>query len=171
MADAGIINYAVYEDGSEYLGLARVTLPDVNNKILTVNGAGIPGDIDLPVLGHMDAMIVKIDFLDSHESTYKLAETRRHILDLRAAHEAYNPTSGEIEVHAYKHILEVIPTKLGGGTIAPSAAQAVSGEYTCISRKDYIDEKLVLDYEPLNFIHIDDSGTDHLAKVRSALGK
>lgn len=169
--DAGIINFAVYENGSEYLGLAKITLPDLSSKKLTVNGAGIPGDVDLPIPGHRDAMIVKIEFLDAPESAYRLAEGRRHILDCRAAHESYDSAKGEIKVRAYKHILEVIPTNLGGGTVAPSTAQAISGDYTCLSRKDYIDGVCMLDYEPLNFVDKDASGTDRLATVRSALGK
>lgn len=171
MALAGVINYAVYENGSEYLGLAKVTLPDYSNKKFTVNGVGIGGDVDIPVTGHKDAMTCKIQFLDAPESARKLAEHRRHIIDIRAAHEEYDQVSGEIKVRAHKHILEIIPLKLTPGDLAPSAAQASSGEYTVLAIKDYIDGVLVNDYQPLNFIDIDNSGTDRLAAVRSALGK
>ncbi|MBQ6052981.1 MAG: phage major tail tube protein [Clostridia bacterium] len=169
--DAGIINYAVYENGSEYLGMANVTLPNQSHKILTVNGAGIPGDIDLPVLGHKDAMRATFNFTDAPPAAYKLAEMRRHVIDIRAAHEEYDATAGKIVVRAYKHVLEIIPVTKNGGTVAPSAAQAASGEYTVLSQKDYIDGKLVGDYDPVHFKDIDNSGTDNLAAVRSALGK
>ena len=98
--DAGIINYAVYENGSEYLGMANVTLPNQSHKILTVNGAGIPGDIDLPVLGHKDAMRATFNFTDAPPAAYKLAEMRRHVIDIRAAHEEYDATAGKIVVRA-----------------------------------------------------------------------
>ncbi len=169
--NTGVINFAVYENGSEYLGLAKITLPDMTNKTLSVNGAGIPGDIDIPVPGHRDAMSVKIEFVDAPEAAYKLAEERQHILDCRAAHEEYDATTGAITVKAYKHILTVFPKSLGGGTVGTVAAQAVSGEYSCFARKDYIDGKLMLDYDPANFKDIDASGTDRLAAVRAALGK
>lgn len=169
--DAGIINYAVYENGSEYLGMANVTLPNQSHKILTVNGAGIPGDIDLPVLGHKDAMRATFNFTDAPPAAYKLAEMRRHVIDIRAAHEEYDATAGKIVVRAYKHVLEIIPVTKNGGTVAPSAAQAASGEYTVLSQKDYIDGKLVGDYDPVHFKDIDNSGTDNLSAVRSALGK
>ena len=169
--DAGIINYAVYENGSEFYGMANVVLPNQENKVLTVNGAGIPGDIDLPVLGHKNAMRATFNFTDANASAYKLAEMRRHVVDIRAAHEEYDATAGKIVVRAYKHVLEIIPVTKTGGTIAPSAAQAASGEYTVLSQKDYIDGKLVGDYDPVHFKDIDSSGTDNLAAVRSALGK
>lgn len=169
--EAGIINYAVYENGSEYLGMANVTMPNLSNKKLTVNGAGIPGDIDLPVPGHRDAMTATFNFTDAPKAAYKLCEFRRHLVDIRAAHEEYDATAGKIVVRAYKHIMEIIPTTRNGGTIAPSAAQAASGEYTVLSIKDYIDGRLVGNYDPVHFKDIDSSGRDNLAEVRSALGK
>ena len=169
--NAGVINFAVYENGTEYLGLAKITLPDMTNKMLTVNGAGIPGDLDVPVPGHRDAMSVKIEFIDAPKAAYKLAETRQHVLDCRAAHEDYDATSGTIKVTAYKHILTVIPKTLGGGTVGTVAAQAVSGEYSCLARKDFIDGVCMLDYDPANFKDVDASGTDRLAAVKTALGK
>ncbi len=169
--NAGVINFTVYENGTEFLGLAKLTLPDMTNKMLSVNGAGVPGDIDIPVPGHRDAMSVKIEFIDAPQAAYKLAETRQHVLDCRAAHEEYDATSGKIKVVAYKHILTVIPKSLGGGTIGPVAAQAVSGEYSCVARKDYIDGVLMLDYDPANFKDVDASGNDNLAAVKAALGK
>lgn len=169
--EAGIINYAVYENGSEYLGIANITLSNKSYKKLTVNGAGIPGDIDLPVPGHTDAMTITINFLDAPRAAYKLCEFRRHLIDIRAAHEEYDATAGKIVVRAYKHVLEIIPVSKNNGTLAPSAAQAASGEYTLLSQKDYIDGKLVSNHDPIHFKDIDSSGKDALAAVRSALGK
>lgn len=169
--NAGIINFEVYENGTNYMGIASVNLPQVTKKTFTVNGAGVAGDVDIPVKGHADAMSVTIQFIDAPEAVYTLAEERKHTLDIRAAHEIYDSTTGTIKVVAYKHILEVIPKSLGNGTVAPSAAQAASGEYSCLSIKDYIDGKLVRHYDPINYIDIDSSGIDKLADVRSALGK
>jgi len=169
--DSGIINYAVYEDGKEYLGMANVQLPDQVNKKLTVNGAGIPGDIDIPVVGHKDAMTCKFTFTDVNEQTYKICETRRHLIDIRAAHEQYDSVSGEIKVVAYKHVMELIPTGRTSGTVSPSSMQGSSVDFSVLSVKDYIDGTLVNDFEPINFKDIDASGTDRLASVRTALGK
>lgn len=169
--EAGIVNFAIYENGSEYLGMADVTMPTRTNKKLTANGAGIAGDVDIPVVGHRDAMTVSIKFTDITRDTYKLREMRRHIIDLRAAHEEYDKTSGKIVVHAYKHVMEVLPLTATDGTVAPAAGQGASGEYSVLSIKDYVDGKLVGDVDPLNYKDVDSSGTDLLAEVRAALGK
>lgn len=169
--DAGIINFAVYENGSEYLGMANVALPDRSTKKLTVNGAGIPGDIDLPAIGHRDAMTTKFTWTDVNNDTHKLWEQRRHIVDLRAAHESYDATKGTLVVHAYKYVMELLPTARTSGTVAPVSAQGSSIDFSVLSIKEYIDGKLVDDYEPINFKDVDNTGKDNLAAVRSALGK
>jgi phage tail tube protein FII len=169
--NAGVINFAVYENGSEFLGLAKVTFPDSANKTFTVNGAGIAGDVDIPVVGHKDAMRVTFDFTDNSEAAHKLSEERRHLIDCRVAHEEYDSTAGRIVVKAYKHILDIMPITQSGGDVAPASAQGTTVECTVFSRKDYIDGKLVRHYEPLKFIDIDASGTNRLAEVQSALGK
>lgn len=171
MADSGIIQFEVYENGTDFLGIAKVTLPDYSYKIHTVNGVGIAGDVNVPVIGHMDAMTVTIEFLDSPTAARKLNEFRRHIVDIRAAHEAYDQTSGTFKVHSYKHLLEIAPTKMTQGTLAPHSQQGTSNEYTVFKSEDYIDGALVQKYDPLNYVHIDSSGTDRLAEVRTALGK
>lgn len=169
--DAGVINFAVYENGSELLGIAQVAFGSMASKKITVNGAGIPGDVDIPVPGHRDAMTVSINFIDAPEAEYKLRSTRVHDLDLRAAHEQYDPTVGAMQVVAYKHLLRVIPISQDGGSLTPATAQGVSHEYTVLSREDFIDGKRVMKYDPLNFQDIDADGVDHLAAVRTALGK
>ena len=42
----GVIDYAVYERGKEYLGTANVQLPDIAQKLLSYYAAGVGGDID-----------------------------------------------------------------------------------------------------------------------------
>ena len=169
--DAGVINFAVYENGKEYLGLAQLTFGSASNKRITVNGAGIPGDIDIPVPGHRDAMTVTLNFTDAPEAGYKLRAQRVHDLDCRAAHEAYDPVSGVLKVVAYKHLLRVIPASQDDGTTAPATPQGASQELVVLSRTDFIDGKQVWKYDPVNFQDIDADGVDHLAAVRSALGK
>lgn len=56
MVDQAVINFACYEDAKDFLGLASVTLPDVDFIVATVSGAGIAGNVEAPIIGHMNAM-------------------------------------------------------------------------------------------------------------------
>ena len=167
----GIIDFAVYENANEYIGVAKVGMPETTSKSFTVNGAGIAGDVVLPVVGHTDAMSVTFEFTDDPEAAAKLSEQRTHDITLMAAHEEFDEVEGRIKVKQHKHHLRVIPIKSGGGSIAPASPQGTSVECACIYREDWIDGKRTLLIDKINNRYIDGSGKDILADVRKALGK
>ena len=168
--DQAIINFAVYEDGSEYVGLAKATLPDLTALTQSISGAGIAGNVEAVIVGHFDAMTLGLNFRTTTKQSIKLSEPRRHTIDLRVAQQDENTTKGEIEVTKVKHILVVIPKTDKGGSVAPASQGDGSGEYAVRYWATYIDGKKVREIDPLNFI-CNINGTDYLAEVRSALGK
>lgn len=168
--DEGIINATMFEDGRQYLGWGSVELPNFQNKSFTMSGGGIAGDIEVPVVGHRDAMIMKINFRDTSEAAYILAEERVHIIEIRVAHQTLGAESSELGESSHKYVAELIPKSLNGGTIAPASTQAVSGEYSCLSIKEYINGELQRDIDPRRFRDVDHTGKDRLANVRSILG-
>lgn len=168
---SGIITFAVYEDGSEYMGLAKCTLPDVSHKTATISGAGLAGDIEVPMTGQTEAMSMTIDFIDNPPAAYRLSEPGVHTLDLRVPHNDLDPVSCSLRVRGYKHIVKVMPKTLKGGEIAPAATQGVSTDYTCIYRADYIDGKRKLLIDKLNNKYCGEDGVDLFEPVNAALGK
>ncbi len=47
--DESVINFALYEDGKIYLGVATITMPDIESEVFTTSGAAIGGEIEIPV--------------------------------------------------------------------------------------------------------------------------
>ena len=86
MVDQAVINFACYEDAKDFLGLASVTLPDVDFIVATVSGAGIAGNVEAPIIGHMNAMTAQLKFRTFSAESLKLLEPREHNIDLRAPH-------------------------------------------------------------------------------------
>ena len=168
--DESVINFAVYEDGVDHLGIASATLPNLAAIIQTVSGAGIPGNVEAPVLGHYDAMTLGLNFRTTTEQGVRLSEPRRHNIDLRAAQQIEDTVSGTIKVQNIKHIMVVIPKTETGGSIAPASPTNGSGEYSVRYWATYIDGTRVREIDPLNFICYF-NGTDYLADGRTALGK
>lgn len=170
MFDYSTINFAVYEDAVEYLGAAQVTLPDLTSLLQTIQGAGIAGSIEAPIIGQYEAMSMSINFRNTTEHSIKLSKPERHQIDLRVALENEDPVSGKLVTSSLKHILVVIPKSDKGGNIAPASPSDGSGEYAVRYWATYIDGKKVREIDPLNNIcYID--GTDYLASVKKALGK
>ena len=161
----GVTNFAVYEDATEYYGMAEVTLPEIASLTEEVKGAGISGTFNGAFVGHVEAMTLTLNFRSVTVDAIKLLEPRNHQIDLRASQQWWDNAAGRSKQTAVKHILMVTPTKL-----APASPAEASGEYAATYFATYIDGVKKLEIDILNFIYFV-NGTDYLADVRKALGK
>ena len=120
--DELIINFSVFEDAVEYLGMSEATLPEVSNLAEEITGAGIAGNVEAVVLGHIEAMTLTLNFRTVTKAAIRLAEPRIHNIDLRAAQQVRNTQTGKIETVAAKHIMKVTPKKFAPGKLAAASA-------------------------------------------------
>ena len=74
--DQSIINFKVYEDSVEYVGMAQATLPDLTALTQSISGAGIAGNVESVILGHFDAMTLGLNFRTVTDQSVKLSEPR-----------------------------------------------------------------------------------------------
>ena len=168
--DETVINFAVYEEGTEFLGMAEVGLPEISNIVNEVKGAGINGTFESVALGHLEAMTLTLNFRTLVKSAIKLLEPRNHQIDLRVAQQSTENTSGETGVTKVKHVFIVRAKKLSPGKVAPATPADASGEYPVTYWATWIDGEKVLEIDILNFICFV-NGKDWLADVKKALGK
>lgn len=168
--DQSTINFAIYEDSTEFLGMSKVTLPDLTSLTQSISGAGIAGNIEAVLLGHFESMTLGLSFRNTTKQVVRLAETRRHNIDLRVAQQEEDTVKGTVAARSVKHVMVVIPKSTKGGTVAPATPTDGSGEYAVRYWATYIDGKKVQEIDQMNFIcYI--NGVDYLADVRKALGK
>ena len=168
--DQTVINFACYEDNREFIGLATATLPDIGWINNSLSGAGIAGNIESVVLGHMEAMTLGLSFHTVTRYGILLAEPRIHIIDLRVAQQEENTVESALEVVALKHVFKMIPKAFRGGSVSPAAPGDPSGEYAVRYWATDINGRKTLELDPLNnrcFVN----GRDYLAPVKAALGK
>ena len=93
-----LINYRVYKDSTDYIGLADVTLPTLEAMTETVSGAGIAGEVDSPTLGHYGSMETVLNWRTLEKTNMGLAAPNgRSPLGLRGL--KYN-----VNIHPYQHI-------------------------------------------------------------------
>ena len=168
--DELVVNYAIYEDATEYLGTTEVTLPDLEYMSEELSGAGIAGTVEEIITGHLNAMTTTFNFRTVTAAAVKLMEPRVHRIDLRVAQQQMNMSTSENEINAVKHIMKVKPKKTALGKVAAASTADVSGEYAVSYYAMYMGGSKVTEIDPLNFICII-NGKDYLAEVRKALGK
>lgn len=165
-----IINFAVYEDATEFLGMSEATLPDLSFLTQEISGAGIAGNIESVIICHMEAMTLTLNFRTVSKSQMKLAAPKVHNIDLRVAQQDHDTTAGALKTTGVKHVLKVTPKKTALGKVAPASTADGSGEYAVSYYAVYIDGVKNTEIDPLNFICIID-GVDYLKEVRKILGK
>lgn len=168
--EVGTLLCACYEDGKQFLGVAKITLPDLEFETFGVKGLGLMGSMDLPAYGQLKPMKMTINFTDANEAQYRLAELRTHLLDLRVLKGGYDNTTSELTETNHNYIIQCYPTKTTGGDIEPVSSQGASNEFSVTSLKEYRDNKRCRYVDVVKMIYEDGSGVDRMANRRRMLG-
>ena len=58
-----VANYSIFLGGKRLIGLADVTLPNIQNLADSLKGSGIFGEIDMPVQAHFQPYTVMLKWL------------------------------------------------------------------------------------------------------------
>lgn len=170
MVDQSVINFSVYEDANDFLGMASANLPDIDSLTQSISGAGIAGNVESVIIGHLNAMTTTLSFRTFSEGSVKLSEPREHQIDLRVAQQVFDQTTGTTKVQSIKHVLVLFPKTESNGKVAPASPSDGSGEFATRLWRTYIDGELVREIDPYNFIYTV-NGTDYLSDVRKAIGR
>ena len=165
-----LIDFKVYEDKTEYLGVAQVGLPDIAYITQTITGAGIAGNVEAVLIGMMDVMSTTMQFRSCTDAAAKLAKPIAHQIDLRVAEQYWNSLGGQRVVQADKYVLKIIPKKTSPGNVTPASPADANGEYSTYYYAAFKDGKKLWEIDPYNYICIID-GVDYMEPVRKALGK
>lgn len=164
-----LINFRVYQNGSDLIGIADVTLPNLEAMTETVKGAGIAGEIDSPVLGHYSSMELELNWRTLEKPNVLLASPKGVQLDLRGAQQVYDSSAAAYVVRPVKVVVSGVPktTELGKLDVGTTSDTKNTIEVNYI--KITIDGEDVLELDKFNYI-CSIGGTDYLADVREALG-
>lgn len=164
-----VINYRMYEDSEDYLGLVQVTLPSLQMITQTVKGAGLAGEIETVIIGQMKAMQIQFQLMVLTRQGINLTEQRIHTWEFREAQQTVEGSTGVHDVEEVKHIFRAFPKQMDGGTLAPQGTSNPNVAAAVYYWAEYRNGEKVLELDPFNYICFI-NGTDYLEKVRKALG-
>ena len=80
-----LVNFRVFNDNKDLLGIATVELPEISAMTDTVSGAGIAGEVDSPVLGHFGSMTCTLTWRTIEGDVLSLAKQQSHTLEVRGS--------------------------------------------------------------------------------------
>ena len=163
------INYNVYDDGERLLGTATIELPEIAFVADTLSGAGIAGEVETPVLGHLQAMQVTLNWNTIEESTIAMLANTARTLTLRSAQQKLDSAQGVLVSVPVKITLKTLPKSVSLGTFEMGAKTDSTSVLEVTYIKIDVDNTTTLEIDKLNYI-CSIHGEDLLAEVRSNMG-
>ena len=164
-----LINFRVYNDKNDLLGIASVTLPEIESLTETLVGAGIAGEVETPVLGHYGPMPCSFSWNSITKEGMKLSRPGVHEIDLRGAQQALDTASSKYVVVPIRFTLRLTPKNTSLGTFEPGATTDTEQEFETVYMKMYVNDEAVIEIDKFNY-QAKFGEEDSLADVRKALG-
>ena len=162
--------YESYEDGTNFCGLTQATLPNIAFIVQQIQGAGINGNIDVPILGMMEAMELSLNWRSPTDAATSLAAPRSHHLDLRVAAQYWDTTASEYGIEADKYVMVARPKAMNPGNLQPATPADTASTFSVVYYAGYKDGTQIWEIDPINYI-CRINGVDYFEPVRKALGK
>jgi len=164
------IIYELYEDSVNYMGLTQATLPNLAFIVTQIQGAGMNGNVDVPVAGMLEAMELALNFRSPTEAAKTLAAAKTHHLDLRVAAQYWDTVAAEYGIEADKYVMVCRPKAMNPGNLQPATPADTANTFSVTYYAGYKDGVKIWEVDPTNYICTID-GVDYFAPIRKALGK
>lgn len=161
----------VYVDGANWLGKAEVTLPEITHTVVDMNVMGVAGGMEVPLVGHIDKLSGSIKFKSVDKEGWKVVFNSAYapILDIRAAMQKYDSTSGNMEMFPIKVTIRGFFKKAKVLTFKQGSDETSDMEYEAHYLKIEVDNEEIVEIDKFSYIY-KVNGTDLLAQVREVLG-
>lgn len=169
MVPEKLINFRVYQDGDDLLGISDVTLPKLDSITETVKGAGVAGEIDDPTIGHFGSMELELNWRSLVKSNIVLAKPAGVHLDLRGACQGHDSAKNVLKTMPVKIVVEGTPKSTDLGKLDMGATTDTKNTIEVTYIKITVDGETVLEIDKFNYICVI-GGVDYMADIRDALG-
>lgn len=167
----GVNSYDVYDEEANMMGTAEVQLPDFESLTVSVKGAGIAGDEEVPMKGLFGSQVTTLNWRSVTEAYFKLMkQNKAHALNLYSSLQEYDSATGETldtQLHVY---IKGRTKKSGLGKFTTGESQDASTEIETNYIKVEKEGREMIEYDKRNYVY-KVMGEDQLAKVRNNLGR
>lgn len=157
------------QGNAQKLGIGTVDLPELSSKTVDLTGAGMLGDVSMPVPSMKESMELTIHWRTIHEDLTVFSAPITHDLTLRGAQKNYDAATGEIITQAVKILVRGLTKKTSTGKFEQSSETDSETTLEVVYLKITIDDRDELELDKFNFVHRVD-GVDYLQATRNALG-
>lgn len=164
---AVINNYNVYKDDTKLIGVtSEMTLPSFKAMSSTISGAGIMGEIDIPIPGQYAAMEQEIPFRILDTDMFSMMSNKQAVdLTFRASEQQINRSTGETEYQPIRIVERGLFKEFVPGKLKKANSMEGSVKMEVLYIKIEINNQTALEFDKLNEVFVV-NGEDQLAKIR-----
>lgn len=164
-----LINFRVYNEAQDCLGIATVDLPEIEAMSDTVSGAGIAGEVESPILGHFNSMTCTFTWRTIEPAAMALSQQRAHAVDVRGSQQVYDAATGLYSSVPVRVAMRIVPKTVTLGTFEPGATTDTEQEFEVLFLSVTVNNVPMITIDKYNFV-ANIGGVESLAKVRKDLG-
>lgn len=160
-------SFEVYSETGKLLGMTDAQLPSFEGLTETLKGAGIAGEIDIPLLGSFGSMTLGLNWRVPNPDMIFLSAQKTHAISLNAALQVVDG-GGNIDIVPYQVFVKGMPKKADLGKMEVGSTSDTSVELELIYIKVIMNYQKIIEVDKLNYKAYF-GGDDLLDKVRAAL--
>ena len=164
-----VINmFNVYNEGEKACGVTNeVSLAEWASKLATVEGAGIAGSYDVPVIGHFDSIKQTIPFKSLVLANVDFTNPQKYqLITLRGSMQVTDRTTNISDFMGMKLVIGGRAISFNPGTLKQGEAMNASVQIECTYIDWTIDGDNLIKLDKINGVYMV-HGVDLMEKVRS----
>ncbi len=160
-------NFNVYKNGNQLIGISgEISLSDLSSVTETVEGAGLLGKYNTPIIGMYDSIQQEIPFRVLHDDIFSLANPAEvQDLTLRASLQSTVKGTGAVDSTGMRMVFRGRPVGFKPGTAKIGGQMGASVTLDCFYVLIEMDGKTMWEIDKLNNV-FKVNGKDMLAKIR-----
>lgn len=147
-----VANYSIFKDGRRLIGNADVTLPNIQNMTDTTKGAGIFGEIDMPVQCHFQSMTLTLNWNTITDWAIMATIQQKSVLDAWAAIQEDDPGLHQIVHSGWRFVMGTAPKSLNLGKLEVGTKGEAVTEFELISIRCIRDDRTMFELDKENAV-------------------
>jgi Phage tail tube protein FII len=147
-----VANYSVFKDGRRLVGLADITLANLQNLTDALKGSGIFGEIDMPVQAHFQSISVTFNWLAITDDAVFATIQDGAQLDAWAAVQAHDSASGRIIHQGWRFVMNTAPKSFNLGKLEIGTKGEAVSEYELIGIRCLKDDQVMFELNKENAV-------------------
>jgi phage tail tube protein FII len=147
-----VANYSIFKDGRRLIGLADVTLANLQNMTDALKGSGIFGEIDMPIQAHFQALTVTLNWLTITDDAVFATIQDGAQLDAWAAVQSHDSSTGQIIHSGWRFIMTTAPKSFNLGKLEVGTKGEAVSEYELIGIRALHDDKVMFELNKENAV-------------------